>query len=309
MQGTATAQTQATANAQVQATANAQVQAQATADAWTQASVMQRLTHQPVQPSYIFYTVRPGDTVESIARRFHDVAWLIRRRNGGLWTMAPGQQIRVWQWPFGAPYHVIVRTMTDTPRYYTVRTGDTLSAIAAALHSDVGTLAGENNLGASDLIYSGQSLVLHHYTVRLRGALVPGVPASALHTGLLLTDVSNLVGIDAALVKGLVYHETGWQMVRGASGEIGMVQIMPYMANWVERALIGYHVDPNVPVYNALEGTLLLAYYLDETNRDAHKSLALYHSGDTFSNERNGIYIRTIESLRDYFYHHPQAGF
>ncbi len=307
MHVTATAQTQATTSAQ--ATANAQVQAQATTDARTQAAVMQRLTHQPVQPSYIFYTVRPGDTVASIAQHFHDVAWLIRRRNGGLWTMAPGQQIRVWQWPFGAPYHAIVRSTTDNPHYYTVRPGDTLGAIAAALNTDTGTLAGENGLGAGDLIYSGQNLVLHHYTVRLRGTLVPGVPASALHTGLLLTDVSNLVGTDAALVKGLVYHETGWQMVRGASGEIGMVQIMPFMANWVERALIGYHVDPNVPVNNALEGTLLLAYYLDATNGDVHKSLALYHSGDVFSNERNGIYIRTIESLRDYFYHHPQAGF
>lgn len=223
--------------------------------------------------------------------------------------MSPGQQIRVLQWPFGKPYYVTRSYVTDRPQFYDVRPGDTLSAIAATLHTDTSTLASENNLGDGDLIYAGQRLVLHHYSTHMRRVLVPGVPAERLKTGLMLTDVANLAGVDAALVKGLAWRETGWKMVRGSSGEIGMMQIMPDMARWIQHTLVGYNLDPNVPVNNALEGTLLLGYYLDITKRDVHKALALYHSGDTLPSRRNGLYIKAIELYRDYFYHHPRAGF
>lgn len=279
------------------------------ADARAEAVMVDRLTHQPVRQVYTFYTVRPGDTVARIAKRFHDVAWLLRRRNGGLWNMGPGQQIRVLQWPFGTPYFAVRPYVTDRPQSYDVRPGDTLSAIAARMHTDPLTLSGQNGLGDGSIIYAGQRLVLHHYATHLHRTLVPGVPAERLHTGLLLTDVANLTGVDAALVKGLAWRETQWTMVRGASGEIGMMQIMPFMARWVQRALVGYDLDPNVPVNNALEGTLLLDYYLDRTGRNAHKALALYHSGDTFASHRNGLYISKIDEFRDYFYHHPRAGF
>ncbi len=278
-------------------------------DAPAEAAVVARLTHTPVERAYTLYTVRRGDTVASIAQRFHDIAWLIRRRNGGLWTMASGQQIHVLQWPFGTPYYVSRTYQTDRPQFYTVRSGDTLGAIAASLGADAYTLAAENGLGDGSLIYAGQRLTLHHYTTRQRRVLVPGIPASRVSAGLLLTDIANLVGADAALVKGLSWHETGWRMVRGASGEIGMMQLMPYMARWVQRSLVGYKLDPNTPENNALEGTLLLSYYLDMTRHDAHRALALYHSGDTFANRRNGFYIRAVLGLRDYFYHHPRAGF
>jgi soluble lytic murein transglycosylase-like protein len=282
--------------------------AQAAQAARLQAALLQQLTHLPLQPVYTLYTVRPGDTVASIARRFHDVSWLIRRRNGGLWSMAPGDKITVWQWPFGKPYYATRTYLTDRPQFYTVVAGDTLDAIAGKLHTDAATLASQNGLGDANLIYAGQRLVLHHYTAHRQRVLMPGVPAGRLHTGLLLTDVANLVGVDAALVKGVAWHETAWTMKRGQSGEIGMMQILPSMARWVQGALVGYNLDPNVPENNALEGAILLAYYLDVTGRNTHKTLALYHSGDTRPDRRNGQYIRAVLRLRDYFYHHPRTG-
>jgi LysM repeat protein len=279
------------------------------ADAQIEAALLYRLTHVPILPAYRFYITRPGDTVESIAKRFHDVAWLVRRRNGGLWDMAPNELIRVWQWPFNAAHWATVTYQTDRPQVYTIQPGDSLWAIALKLHTDIQTLTAENGLDSGATIYAGQRLVLHHYTSHQRRVWVPGVSASALHTGLLLTDIANIVGTDAALVKGLVWNESGWQMRDGSSGEIGMVQIMPDTARWVQRALIGYTLDPRVPENNILEGTLLLAYYLDTNHHDTHKALALYHSGDTTPNKRNGTYIRAVLSLRQYFYHHPRVGF
>jgi LysM repeat protein len=273
-----------------------------------QAAFVAQFTRAPLPPTYLLYTVQPGDTVASIARRFHDVTWLIRRRNGGLWTMAPGQVIRVWQWPFGRPYEVTRTALTDHPLFYTVASGDTLGAIAARLHTDVATLAAQNGVANAGLIFAGQQLVLHRYTVHRQRMLVPGVPADRLHTGLLMTDIADLVGADAALVKAIGWHESAWRMVRGRSGEIGIMQLMPYMAAWVQRALVGYPLDPNVAVDNILEGTLLIRYYLDVTHDDTHRALALYHSGDTTADKRNGLYIRATWSLRDYFYHYPRAG-
>lgn len=267
------------------------------------------LTTKPVQRSYISYVVQPGDTVASIAKRFHDVAWLIRRRNGGLWSMTPGQAILVWHWPFGVPSYTLVPA--DFPQTYTVKSGDNLGAIATALRTDVAALVSENGLADGGNVLSlGQTLTLHHYSTTVKQRVfVPGVSAEQVSTGLLLTDIANMVGTDAALMKGLVWHETGWTMVRGASGEIGMVQIMPYMSAWVEKTLVGYPLDPHTRKDNILEGTLLLQYYLDATRGDVHKSLALYHSGNMLADSRNGDYLNAILALRAYYYHNPRAGF
>ena len=45
-----------------------------------------------------------------------------------------------------------------TPRYYTVRSGDTLSAIAARYGTTVNALAAQNGISNPDLIYTGQRL-------------------------------------------------------------------------------------------------------------------------------------------------------
>lgn len=271
-------------------------------------AVQYQLQHAPVTPSYQLYTVRQGDTLQRIAQRYHDAAWLIARRSGG-WQIWPGKRLTVLQWPFDRAYTLTLTTRTDRPGRYTVKSGDSLSTIAAALRTDVPTLAGENGIDPAAYIYAGQQLVLHHYTYHYRPVQVPATPIARLHTGLLLTDMANMVRMDSPLFKALVYHESGWQMVRGGSGEIGMSQLMPYMADWVQRALLGYRLDPRVPANNALEGALLLAYYLDINHHDAHKALASYHSGNELPNRRNGDYIRAIAGLRAYFYHHPRIGY
>ncbi len=263
----------------------------------------------PVQLTLRLYRVLPNESVPTIARRFHDMAWLVRRRNGGLWRMAPGMLIWLWDWPFDTPSWVIRSYRTDRPQFYTVRSGDTLSAIATTLHTSVSTLAAENGLGSGELIYPGQRLALHHSTWHMRRTWVAPLSASALPTGLLLADIAALVGIDPALVKALAWHESGWRMERGASGEIGMVQIMPSMARWVQRNLVGYPLDPEVRTNNALEGALLLAYYLDVTHHDTRRALALYHSGYTSLDKRNRSYVQAVLGLRAYFAGHPRAGF
>jgi LysM repeat protein len=253
--------------------------------------------------------VLPGDNLTTIAHRFHDMAWLLRRRNGGLWQMGPGALIWVWDWPFDTPSWIIHTYRTDRPRVYIVRSGDTLSAIAVRLGVSMQTLAGENNLGSGDLIFPGQRLVLHHVTIRTQQTLVPPLSGASLPRGLLLTDIAAMVDLDPALLKALAWHESGWRMVRGHSGEIGMVQIMPEMARWVQKQLVGYPLNPQAPVNNALEGALLLAYYLDTNQHDVTKALSMYHSGYIRQDDRNKTYVQAVLALRAYYAGHPRAGF
>lgn len=269
----------------------------------------QALAHEPLQLTTHLYRVQQGDTVVGIARHSHDMIWLMRRRNGGLWRTAPGALIWVWDWPFDVP-RVLLRTRAiDHPRYYTVRAGDSLSVIAGRLGTTVQDLAAQNGLGSGDLIYPGQRLVLHQITWRVTRTVIPGLSLSSLPRGLLLTDVAALVGLDPALFKALVWHESGWRMERGGSGEIGMVQIMPRMARWVQQALVGYPLDPNVPANNAFLGALLLAYYLDANHGNVARALGMYHSGYTTLDARNRAYVRAVLGLRAYFTHHPRSGF
>jgi LysM repeat protein len=262
-----------------------------------------------ITPAYTSYVVQPGDSVESIARRFHDIAWLIRRRNGGLSALAPGRHILVWQWPFGHGRWAMHDMPTDKPQGYIVQQADSFYVISLKLHIDISTLLSESGLGLDSAIYPNELLVLHHYTHHWQRVLLPGTPVAALHTGLLLTDVANLVGVDAALTKGLIWHESGWTMKRGGSGEIGMVQIMPNMAEWAQSTLVGYPLDPNVPVNNILLGDLVLLHYLDGSKRSVSAALALYHSGNVLPSERNQSYIHAVLADRQYFYDHPRAGF
>jgi hypothetical protein len=273
------------------------------------AVVSQPLAHTPVQATAHLYRVLQGDSVVTIARRYHDMVWLLRRRNGGLWQMAPGALIWVWDWPFDTPTWIVRTFSADRPQYYTVRSGDTLSGIAARLGTSIQTLEDENKLGSGDLIYPGQRLVLHHITSHTQRTMVPGISANALPRGLLLTDVATLVGVDPALVKALAWHESGWTMERGDSGEIGMMQILPRMARWVQQDLVGYPLDPQVPANNAFLGTLLLAYYLDTFHQDAAKALGMYHSGYTTLDARNRSYIVAVLNLQRYYARHPRAGF
>jgi LysM repeat protein len=264
-----------------------------------------RLASVPLTPGYWVYVVRPGDTLVSIARRFHDSAWLISRRNRGNWQPAPGARLSVWRWPFYRRYRSTVEIVTDAPQVYRVRPGDSLFAISKQLHVTLSTLCGNNHLRASSTILPGQILVLHHYTNHLARTMVTGDGGVRLPPALLLTDIARFVGLDPALFKALVWKESAWRMVRGKAGEIGMVQILPSTAAWVERTLVGYPLDPSVPVDNALLGALLLQHYLDAAGHNTRDALALYHSSNTLPSARNRTYIAAILRLRDYFRQHP----
>lgn len=134
------------------------------------------------------YTVRPGDSLWSIANA-HGTDWQTLARLNGLSNpdvIHAGQTLKLPGGDAGS---------------YTVQSGDTLSGIAGALGSDWQTLARINGLGNPDLIFPGQVL-------RTPASGDAPAPATTIHT---VQSGETLSSIAAR-------HGTSWQTVAQLNG-------------------------------------------------------------------------------------------
>ncbi len=97
------------------------------------------------------HVVRRGENLTSIARYYGVDVYALARANNiyNLNRIYPGQRLVI---PGGST------TPPSTPTYYTVRRGDTLSAIAARYGTTIWQLMQWNNLSNANFIYSGQVL-------------------------------------------------------------------------------------------------------------------------------------------------------
>ena len=133
------------------------------------------------------YTVKSGDTLSAIASRYgmtvNALVTLNGIRNANL--IYPGQVLRVADSGQGSTVSQ-KDTTTTTTGSYTVRYGDTLSAIASRYGTSTSTLASINGISNPNWIYPGQVLKLsggsstRAYTVR-SGDTLSGI-ASRLGT-------------------------------------------------------------------------------------------------------------------------------
>lgn len=133
------------------------------------------------------YTVKSGDTLSTIASRYGMTVNALVTLNGikNANLIYPGQSLRVADSGQGSTVSQKATTTTPTSTY-TVRYGDTLSAIASRYGTSTSTLASINGISNPNWIYPGQVLKLsggsstHAYTVR-SGDTLSGI-ASRLGT-------------------------------------------------------------------------------------------------------------------------------
>lgn len=90
------------------------------------------------------YTVKSGDTLSGIAAKYGTTYQSLASLNGiyAPYVIYPGQSLKV--------------NGTSSSKQYTVKSGDTLSGIAAKLGVSVNWLASKNNIANTNLIYVGQ---------------------------------------------------------------------------------------------------------------------------------------------------------
>lgn len=103
----------------------------------------------PSPTNYVTYVIQPGDTLSEIAVRFGTTYQALAALNN---ISTPnliyaGQTLKVPE-----------DTASGTARYYTVRSGDTLSEIAARFGTTVNALVSLNKITTPNLIYAGTTL-------------------------------------------------------------------------------------------------------------------------------------------------------
>jgi len=190
------------------------------------------------------------------------------------------------------------------PGTYTVRPGDTLSAVATRTRVRVADLAAANKIIDVHRIRVGDRLVipggapqppgdaakpdLRRLPARLRDqpgrlAMLPRFDAAARE-----------FGVPADLLKAVTWQESGWQNDKISSTKaLGIGQLMPNTVVFVNGSLLGgARLDPRQPEHNIRMSARFLAYLLQRTKGDARTAVSAYYQG-LASVQRRGPYSDT----------------
>ncbi|HZD65260.1 MAG TPA: LysM peptidoglycan-binding domain-containing protein, partial [Acidimicrobiales bacterium] len=212
------------------------------------------------------YTVRPGDSLWSLAQRFHTTVGALAQANG-------------------IPNPAVVRvgrtlSIPGATVGYTVRPGDSLWSLAQRFHTTVGALAQANGIPNPAFVRAGR-------TLSVPGA---GPGAGPAPSGAQQPDRQALVpvfhqaaaaaGIPVSLLEALAWQESGWQEgVVSPAGAIGIGQVLPKTAVFVDRYLVSAPLNPHVAPDNIRMSAALLGYLLHQTGGNVAEAVAGYYQG------------------------------
>jgi LysM repeat protein len=238
------------------------------------------------------HTVRSGETLSSIAGRYKtSITKLVRINhlsNPNL--IVVGQRLRV---PGGG----------NTSSTHTVRSGETLSAIATRYKTTIARIAKMNKISNVNFIAVGMKLKVPGSSSPA-GRAPTGSPSSGSVEQALETQARSH-GLDVSLVKALARLESGWnQRAVSSAGARGVMQVMPGTARYINEVLGGgghrplrlRRMDDNVHL-----GVMYLRHML-EIMPTENKALAAYYSGPgnvkRRLNKGQRWYAHTVQGLR-----------
>jgi soluble lytic murein transglycosylase-like protein len=210
------------------------------------------------------YTVRRGDTLSDVARRHGTSVAALARMNrlSNPNFIVAGRSLRV-------PTRVGVASV------HVVRVGETLSAIAARYGTSVDALARVNRISDPNLIVAGSKLKVPAGSPGT--AALESAPTSSIEASLENQSASH--GVDTSLTKAVAWQESGWQQdVRSKAGAIGVMQVMPDTAKYVNRSLGGGRLNVRKADDNVHLGVIYLRHMM-RTMGSSRKALAAYFAG------------------------------
>ncbi|GCE16826.1 LysM peptidoglycan-binding domain-containing protein [Dictyobacter kobayashii] len=199
--------------------------------------------------------------------------------------------------------------------WHRISAGDTLNGIAYFYRANIWTIARVNRIRNINLIYTGQSLCIPSKVKRA---------ASGLHTNgyvswynyraldwstrmqahHLLRSAAARYGLPVNLMLAIAWQESGWrQHVIARDGGIGIMQIMPYTAQGLNRQVNG-HYDP-YKLYDNIElGAIYLRALWHGFNGNMSKIISAYNEGGWNVRHRgifNWRYVHNVRSLMSYY--------
>lgn len=279
------------------------------------------------------HTVRPGETLTSIAARYRTTVAAIAARNHlrDPDLIHAGARLEVPR--TSAPARTPTgRSAAPAAHVHVVRSGDTLSGIAARYRVSLASVLKTNRLGADAVIHVGDR-------VRVRGAKAvarakPAKPAAVPDTFLgvtyptsvaraaarnravlaardvpsraevkaLVTQTARRHGVDVRLALAVSFQESGWnQRAVSPANAIGVMQVIPDGGEWASM-LVGRRLDLLDTEDNVTAGVVMLRA-LGRATSDTSDTLAAYYQG-LASVRKNGRYddteryVRTVLALR-----------
>ncbi|MEO3932824.1 LysM peptidoglycan-binding domain-containing protein [Micrococcaceae bacterium Sec7.4] len=296
------------------------------------------------------YTVKSGDTLSAIAAR-HGVklsevfGW--NGLNMGS-IIRPGQQIKIGGGtaapapsapaPAPAAPAPVVPAATPAPApasgSYTIKSGDTLSGIAARNGVKLADILSANRLTMSSIIYPGQKLALPGSSIAPASTpappaatvtpLVPSTflgfsyPAAVVSSAnenkallnaspvpsreqmkTIVADTARRMGVDPSLALAFAFQESSFdhRSVSPANA-IGTMQVIPSSGVWASD-LVGRQLNLLDPYDNATAGVAIIRQ-LVRTSKDLDTAIAGYYQGQ-YSVSKYGMYDDTkryVESIK-----------
>jgi soluble lytic murein transglycosylase-like protein len=131
------------------------------------------------------------------------------------------------------------------------------------------------------------------------------VPAERAGLRNAFLQFSRLAGVPSDLAMALAWQESGWQRHKVSSTQaVGVMQLMPDTVRFVSVQLLGTKpLDPRDPIANIRMGTRFLRYLLDSNGGSVDRALASYYQGLRSVRERGLLpeterFVANVKALR-----------
>jgi LysM repeat protein len=224
--------------------------------------------------------VRPGDTLSKVAARLDTTPAALLAANPSIKNPdhieAGATLIRPAVTASAAP-----RSATVTIDYV-VQPGDALGKIAAGFGLSTKQLAKANKIANPSKIRVGQRLSItitnRSFTADLPARLRQRPERLALMTA--FDDAAAAHNVPADLLKATCWLESGWQQDKVSSaGAVGVCQVLPSTADYINEVTPGPALDVNVAKENIRLGAIYLRELLDRYDNTTQRALQAYNQG------------------------------
>jgi LysM repeat protein len=257
------------------------------------------------------YVVRRGDTLSGIAARYGTSAAALAASNGmsvnGL--LLAGRTLTV---PGGsAASSEDVSSPVSSSGGYVVRSGDTLSGIAARYGTSASALAAANGMSVYGVLLAGRTLTVPGGSAASSesGAEASSSGAQPVEEYVAPGDVGAIAegdGVPAALAEAIADQESGFNDDEvSSSGATGVMQLEP--ATWEDLTRVdGLQLSPDSPLDNVRGGVAVLRSLLLATGENQAETIAAYYQGLESVRARGMLpstrhYVRDVLALESRF--------
>ncbi len=273
------------------------------------------------------HVVRAGETMSHIAARYDvPLAGLLKaNRLSASSLIHPGDRVRVRG--AGSVGSSAAKASSSRPaasgRTHTVRSGDTLSGLAARYGTSVSGIATASRISSGSLLRVGQRLRIpgstgHAVSDTFGGVKYPNAVVAAARrnhdilarrsvpsrseTRAIIVQTARRHGVDPKLALAVASMESGWnQRAVSPANAVGVMQVIPSGGEWAS-SLIGRRLDLLDARDNVTAGVVMLRA-LGRSTRSTEQAVAGYYQG-LASVQKHGMYsdtksyVRTIMRLR-----------